>query len=65
MDAVTVVALVCAGIALVLTPVYLWLLAKGVKSLSDIRDVFRRPVGDRGHLHGHQETQTLSTRPKR
>jgi hypothetical protein len=35
-------------VALVLTPVYLLLFAKGVRSLSDIRNMFGRPPGDYG-----------------
>jgi hypothetical protein len=44
----TMVVMAAAGLALVLTPVFIWLLAKGVKSLSDIRDLFKRPPGDYG-----------------
>jgi hypothetical protein len=36
------------AIALVVTPVYLVLLVKGVRSLSDIRDLFKRLPGDYG-----------------
>jgi len=35
-------------VALLLTPVYLVLFAKGVRSLSDIRNMFKRPPGDYG-----------------
>lgn len=49
MDWETIVAVAAAGLAVVLTPVYIWLLAKGVKSLSDIRDLFTRPPGDYGN----------------
>jgi hypothetical protein len=49
MDWETIVAVAAAGLALVLTPVYIWLLVKGVKSLSDIRDLFKRPPGDYGN----------------
>lgn len=45
MGAETVIAIVAAGIGVVLTPVYIWLLVKGVRSLSDIRDMFTRPPG--------------------
>lgn len=43
-----VVGFVAFLIALVLYPIYLLLLAKGVRSLSDIRDMLTRPPGDRG-----------------
>lgn len=42
------IAIIAAVIAVLVTPIYIWLLAKGVKSLSDIRDLFRRPPGDYG-----------------
>jgi hypothetical protein len=40
------IAKICAGIAVVLTPIYLVMIFKGVRSLSDIRDLLRRPPGD-------------------
>lgn len=43
------VGLVAAIIALALTPVYLAIFVKGVRSLNDIRDMFRRPPGDYGN----------------
>lgn len=45
----TTIAIVAAAVALLLTPVYVWLLTKGVRSLSDIRDVLRQPPGTDGH----------------
>ncbi|UJW31939.1 hypothetical protein L3Q67_43445 [Saccharothrix sp. AJ9571] len=45
MEVLGVIAFV---IALVLTPVYLLIFVKGVRSLSDIRDMFKRPPGDYG-----------------
>ena len=45
MDTETVIAIVAAGIGVLLTPVYVVLLVKGVRSLSDIRDMFTRPPG--------------------
>jgi hypothetical protein len=42
-------------VALVLTPVYLLIFVKGVRSLSDIRDTFTRPPGDR--RSGRRERQ--------
>ncbi|SFT32469.1 hypothetical protein SAMN04487904_10160 [Actinopolyspora lacussalsi subsp. righensis] len=47
MDAETVIAVIAAGIAVLLTPVYILLLTKGVRSLGDIRDMLTRPPG--GH----------------
>jgi len=35
-------------VALVLTPVYLLIFVKGVRSLSDIRDMLKRPPADYG-----------------
>lgn len=45
MDTETVIAIVAAGIGVVMTPIYVLLLVKGVRSLSDIRDMFVRPPG--------------------
>jgi hypothetical protein len=45
MDA-ELMGMIAAGVAVL--PVYIWLLAKGVRSLSDIRDMFQRPPGDYG-----------------
>ncbi len=42
------IAIIVAVIGVLVTPIYIWLLAKGVKSLSDIRDLFRRPPGEYG-----------------
>jgi hypothetical protein len=46
-DTETIIAIVCAGIGVVMTPVYVVLLAKGVRSLSDMREMFSRPPGSR------------------
>lgn len=43
MDWETTIAMVSAGIAILLTPVVLFLLFKGVRSISDIRDLLDRP----------------------
>jgi hypothetical protein len=40
------IAKICAAIAVVLTPIYLVMLFKGVRSLGDIRDLLRRRPGD-------------------
>lgn len=47
MDA-ELMGMIAAGVAVLLVPVWIWLLAKGVRSLSDIRDMFQRPPGDYG-----------------
>lgn len=47
MDA-ELMGMIAAGVAVLLVPVYIWLLVKGVRSLSDIRDMLRRPPRDYG-----------------
>lgn len=47
MDTETITAIVCAGIGVAMTPVYVVLLAKGVRSLGDMRELFSRPPGSR------------------
>jgi hypothetical protein len=42
-DVTTLISLIAAGVALVVTPLWLYLAWKGVKSISDIRDLLRRP----------------------
>lgn len=44
----TVLAIVAFGIGVLVTPVYLLLFVKGVRSLSDLRDLLGRPPGDYG-----------------
>ena len=48
MDLPTILGAVAAGIALVLTPIWLYFIIKGARSLSDIREILRRPPGDSG-----------------
>ena len=52
----TTIAIVAAGIGVVLTPVYLYLATKGVKSLSDMRDMFVRPPGQSGRAGGQGQS---------
>lgn len=49
MDFTTTLAVIAAAIAVVVTPIWLFLGYKGVRSLSDIRDMLRRPPGDNTH----------------
>ena len=44
---VTTFAIAAAVLAVILTPIWLFLLYKGVRSLADIRDILRRPPADR------------------
>lgn len=48
MDLPTTLGIIGAAIGLILVPIWLFLLFKGVRSLSDIRDILRRPPGDQG-----------------
>lgn len=49
-------------VALVVTPVYLLLVAKGVRSLSDIRDVVRRPPEGSGRRTSRGEQGSARSR---
>jgi hypothetical protein len=42
----TLLAIIAAGVALVVTPIWLFLGYRGVRSLTDIRDMLRRPPGE-------------------
>ena len=46
MDLPTTLGVIGFVIALVLTPVWLLIVGKGVRSLSDIRNMLTRPPGD-------------------
>lgn len=48
MDWTTTLAVIGFVVALVLTPIYLLVLVKGVRSLSGIRNMLTRPPGDYG-----------------
>ena len=43
----TTIAIIAAAIGVIVTPIYLVLLAKGVRSATDIRNILRRPPGER------------------
>ena len=47
MDLETTLAIGAAIIAVIVTPLWLLIVYRGVRSLSDIRDLLRRPPGDR------------------
>lgn len=48
MDLSATLAIIGFAIAVILTPIWLLLVWKGVRSVSDIRDLLRRPPRDRG-----------------
>jgi hypothetical protein len=47
MDLTTTLAIVATGVALIVTPIWLVLGYRGIRSLTDIRDTLRRPPRDR------------------
>lgn len=48
MDSETKLAIAAAGIGVFMTPIYVFLVVKGVRALAGIRDALSRPPGDRG-----------------
>lgn len=60
MDVETILAMVSAAIGILLTPVYVVLLVRGVRTLRDMRDLMGRPPGDYGRLGARRQRLQVS-----